>query len=326
MQLTPILKKARVLRNFCYVGDYRAASTMAELRLDRHACPYNRATGTYWIRELDLHLAPAHHNLLSELWLAVALKGAGVTFRNCGSGIVADTGAFSVVVDTPEELFLLHEIIAGGVYNVVSGRQGGVVLDIGMNVGFASLYFAAQPWVEAVWSYEPVPETYARALRNFARNPALAAKIVPHDFGLSDAAGKLTFDYCSQWRAAVGISGLGPEFRRTHGIAESDISRVSVDVRDICSVIKDVRARYRQAQVIVKIDCEGAEYAIIAALRSAGLLRQVDAFLIEWHQHGPRELEQALTSAGFFALSLMPRATATGMLYAHLGVEGVNNL
>jgi len=123
---------------------------MAELRLDRHACPYNRATGTYWIRELDLHLAPAHHNLLSELWLAVALKGAGVTFRNCGSGIVADTGAFSVVVDTPEELFLLHEIIAGGVYNVVSGRQGGVVLDIGMNVGFASLYFAAQPWVEAV--------------------------------------------------------------------------------------------------------------------------------------------------------------------------------
>jgi len=326
MQLTPILKKARVLRNFCYVGDYQAASTMAELRLDRHACLYDRATETYWVRELDLHLAPAHHNLLSELWRAVALKEAGVTFTNCDSDIVADTGAFSVVVDTAEELFLLHEIVADGVYNVASGRQGSVVLDIGMNVGFASLYFAAQPWVETVWSYEPVPETYARALRNFARNPAVAAKVVPHDFGLSDAAGKLTFDYCSQWAAAVGVSGLDPEFRRTHGLAESDISRVSVDVQEVCSVIQEVRAGYPHAQVIAKIDCEGAEYAIIAALRSAGLLRQVDAFLIEWHQHGPGELEQALTSAGFFALSLMPRATATGMLYAHLGVEGVKNL
>ncbi len=326
MQLAPILKKARVLRNFCYVGDYQAASTMAELRLDRHTCLYNRATGTYWVRELDLYLAPAHHNLLSELWRAVALKGAGVAFRNCGSDIVADTGDFNVVVDTPEELFLLSEIIAYGVYNVVSGRQGTIVLDIGMNVGFASLHFAAQPWVEAVWSYEPVPATYARALRNFARNPALAAKVIPHDFGLSDAAGKLTFDYCSQWPAAVGISGLDPEFRRTHGLAESDISRVSVDVRDVCSVIKKVRGSYPHAQVIAKIDCEGAEYAIIAALRSAGLLRQVDAFLIEWHQHGPRELEQALTSAGFFVVSLMPRATATGMLYAHTGPEGVKNL
>ncbi len=91
-------------------------------------------------------------------------------------------------------------------------------------------------------------------------------------------------------------------------------------------MIQEVRAGYPHAQVIAKIDCEGAEYAIIAALRSGGLLRQVDAFLIEWHQHGPGELEQTLTSAGFFALSLMPRATATGMLYAHLGVEGVKNL
>jgi len=326
MQLAPILRKARALRNFCYVGDYQAASTMAELCLDRRACVYDRATATYWIRELGLQLAPAHHNLLGELWRAVALKGAGVGFANSGGDIKADTGAFSVSIDTAEELFLLHEIIVGGMYNVVSGGQGCVVLDIGMNVGFASLYFAAQPWVEAVLSYEPVPETYARALHNFERNPALAAKITPHNFGLSNAAGKLTFDYCRQWAAAVGVSGLNPEFRRTHGIAESDISRVSVDVQDVCTVINDVRAGYPRTEVIVKIDCEGAEYAIIAALRCAGLLRQVDAFLVEWHQHGPRELEEALIGAGFFVVSLMPHARVTGMLYAHLGANDGRNV
>jgi len=308
------------------VRDYRAARTITELRLNRHACVYDRATATYWIRELDLYLAPAHHDLLGELWRAVTLKQAGVTFTNCGGDIVADTGAFSVGVHTAEEVFLLYEIIADGVYNVASGRPGSIVLDIGMNVGFASLYFAALPWVEAVWSYEPVLETYARALRNLGRNPGLAAKIIPHNFGLSDAAGKVTFDYCSQWAAAVGVSGLTPEFRRTHEIAESDISKVSVDVQNVCSVIRDVRAGYPGAQVIVKSDCEGAEYAIIAALRSAGLLRQVDAFLIEWHQHGPRELEETLTGAGFFVVSLMPRAAATGMLYAHIAADGVKNL
>lgn len=326
MQFAPILTQARTLRNFYYVRDYGAARTMTELRLNRDACVYDRATATYWIRDLDLYLPPAHHGLLRDLWQAIALKGAGVKFTNCGSDIVADTGAFRVVLDTPEELFLLHEIIAGGVYNVISSRQGCVVLDVGMNVGFASLYFAAQPWVGAVWSYEPVPATYTRALRNLERNPTLAAKIVPHNFGLSDAAGKVTFDYCSPWAAAVGVSGLNAEFRRSHGISERDISRVSVDVRDVCSVIKDVRARYAQAPLMVKIDCEGAEYAIMAALGSAGLLREVDAFLIEWHERGPRELEETLTSAGFFVLSLTPRAEASGMLYAHRATEGAKSL
>ena len=319
MRFSPILNQARTLRNLYHVRDYRAARIMTEVGLDRHGCLYHRGTDTYWIRELDLYLPPAHHNLLRDLWRAVALKRAGVNLTNCGDDIVADTGAFSVTVDRPEEIFVLHEIIVDGVYNVVSGCRGSVVLDIGMNVGFASLHFAAQPWVDSVWSYEPVSETYARALRNFARNPALAANITPYNFGLSDGAGKVTFDYCGQWAVAVGVSGLNPEFRRSHRITESEISQVSVDVHDVCSVINEVRTRSPRAQVIVKIDCEGAEYAIIAALRSAGLLRQVDAFLIEWHERGPRELEEALIGAGFFVVSLMPRASATGMLYAHIG-------
>jgi FkbM family methyltransferase len=325
MQLGPILTKARQFRNFWHVRNYSVARTMTEFGVTRHACVYDRATKTYWIRELDLRLAPPHHGLLRQLGSAIALKRAGVKFSNVGGDILAHASDFSVFVETAEQLFLLHEIVAGGVYNVISGRQGSIVLDIGMNVGFASLYFAAQPWVEAVRSYEPVPETYARALRNFERNPALAAKITPQNFGLSDAAGKVTFDYCRQWAAAVGVGGLNAEFRARHGIAESDISRVTVDMQDVCVAIQDVRAGYPRAQIIVKIDCEGAEYAIIAALHSAGLLRQVDAFLIEWHERGPRELEQALAGAGFLVLSLTPGATATGMLYAHLGVDPRRN-
>ena len=270
MQFAPILTKARTLRNFCHVGDYGAARAMTEAGLNQQQCLYDRGTDTYWVRELDLYLPPKHHNLLEHLWLVAALKEAGVSLTNCGPEIVADAGAFNVALGTLEEFILLYEILAQGVYNVVPCRQSSIVLDIGMNVGLASLHFAAQPWVEAVWSYEPVPATYARALRNLERNPALAARITPHNFGLSDAADKMTFDYCSQWAAAVGVSGLNAEFRRSHEIAESDISTVTVDVQDVRAAIRDVRARHPQAQVMVKIDCEGAEYAIMAALGSAG--------------------------------------------------------
>jgi len=322
MELAPILlKKARQWRNFCHVRDYGAASAMAELCLGPKDCVYDRASETYWIRELDLRLTAVHHKLLSGLRLAVALKRAGVNFTNRGGESVVDTGAFRVPVESGEQLFILNEIIVHGVYNVVSARRGSIVLDVGMNVAYASLYFAAQPWVEAVWSYEPVPETYGCALRNLGRNPTLATKIIPHNFGLGASAGKVTFEYCSELRGLAGISGLNPEFRRSFGVSESDIKNVSVDVRDVCSVIKEVRSAYPRSQVIVKIDGEGAEYPIIAVLRRDGLLREVDAFLIEWHRHGPRELEQTLTAAGFFVLSLTPHTGTAGMLYAHICVD-----
>jgi FkbM family methyltransferase len=298
------------------VRDYRAASTMTVLGLDRHAFVYDRSTRTYWIRELDLCLPPAHHHLLPGLWDAVELKRAGVSFANCGNEIIAHTGAFSVAVHTQEELFILMEIIANGVYNMVSS-EGAVVLDVGMNVGFASLYFAAQPWVRAVWSYEPVADTYARALRNLERNPTLAAKIRPHNYGLSDGAGEMTFDFCTQWRGAVGVYGLSPDFRRSHGVTADDISRITVQVQSVSDTVRELRAAYPEAEVIMKVDCEGAEYTILAELRCAGLLRDIDAFLIEWHERGFRELEQVLVSAGFFVLSFTPRATTTGMVYAY---------
>jgi len=316
MQLAPILKKARRLRNFWYVRDYGAASTMTEFGLTRNVCAYDRATGTYWIRELDLRLAPAHHGLLRQLWSAIALKRAGVKFSNCGTDIIADTGTFQVLLETPEELFILSEIIVDGVYNAVSGSRGSVVIDIGMNVGFASLYFAAQPWVEAVWSYEPVPQTYARAVRNFERNPALAAKVRLHNYGLSDAAGTAIFDFCPKWPGATGVHGLSSEFRRMHGIAKSEVGPVTVELRSICDVVREFRTAQPGVATIVKLDCEGAEYGILDALESAGLMRELDAFLIEWHERGPGQLERLLTNAGFFVISLMPNATR-GMLYAH---------
>ena len=315
MTLSRLALHARTLRNLCYVREYQAASRMAELRIDPTAVVYERGTRAYWIPELAITLTPSHHVLLAALWQALVLKRAGAHFSNEGNEIIVHTPCFSVEVENEDELFILREVVANGVYNVLPGTPGAVVLDIGMNTGFASLHFAAQPWVAEVWGYEPVPETYERAVRNLKRNPKLAEKIKAHNYGLSDTDGQMTCEYSSAWRGAAGLHGLLPEFRRNHRIAEAEIKQVSVKVQRVGTVLRQLQEAWPEAHVIVKLDCEGSEYPIIASLHSAGLLRQIDAFLIEWHQRGATELVETLSAEDFFVLSLTPQES-TGMIYA----------
>ena len=313
MLLSSIVRQGRVFRNLCYVGDYEAASRMAECRIHPAEVGYRREQRAYWVAELGISLGPVHHGLLAALWQARALKRAGVQFANAGSDIIAQAPSFTVAVENEEELFILREVVANGVYNLHPGAAGAVVLDIGMNVGFASLQFAAHSQVAAVWAYEPVPATYGRALRNLDRNPDLSAKISPHNCGLSDAGGEMTFDYSPHWRGAAGVNGLTPEFRHYH--RSDGVSRVTVKVRSASEVVRELRAEHPGAELIVKMDCEGCEYRIIACLQREELLRQVHVFLIEWHKYGPAELVHALAGAGFDVLSLTP-GEETGMIYA----------
>jgi FkbM family methyltransferase len=313
--LSTIARQGRLWRNLYYVRNYRAASQMAEYRLSPAAVAYRRDTRSYWVPELGINVGPAHHALLAALWQARALKRAGVRFSNEAGEIIAHTPSFAVTVENEDELYILREVVANGVYNVVSGTPGAVALDIGMNVGYASLQFAAQPWVEAVWAYEPVPATYRRALRNLNRNPQLAARIKPHNYGLADRKTNMTFDFSPHWRGAVGVQGMSREFRNRHGVKDCDLSPVTVQVRSAAEVVGELKAAFPLAEVIVKLDCEGCEYRIIDDLHKAGLLPQLDVFLIEWHQSGADELLEKLAAAGYFTLSLTPQE-CTGMIYA----------
>lgn len=313
MLLSSIVRQGRVFRNLCYLGDYEAASKMAECRIHPAEVGYRREKREFWVAELGITLGPAHHGLLEALWQARALRRAGVQFANVGSDIIAYTPCFAAAVENEEELFILREVVANGVYNLLPSAPGAVVLDIGMNVGFASLQFAAQSQVAAVWSYEPVPATYGRALRNLDRNPDLSAKIRPHNCGLSDSGGEMSFDYSPHWRGAAGVNGLTPEFRHYH--RSGGVSRVTVKVRSASEVVRELRAEHPRAGLIVKMDCEGCEYRIMASLEREGFLRQVDVFLIEWHKHGPAELIHSLAGADFDVLSLTP-CEETGMIYA----------
>lgn len=286
---------------------------MVDLRIDPTAVTYDSYGRSYWITELGIRVGPAQSALLAGLGHARVLQRAGIQFVNAGTEIIAQSRCFKVAVENEDELFILKEVFADGVYNLSPSAAGAVVLDIGMNVGFASLQFAAHPHVAAVWAYEPVATTYGRAIANFERNPELALKIKPQNCGLSDADGELTFDYSPQCRGAAGVNGMAGEFRRDHHIEK--VHPVTVAMQNAGEVVRKMRSEYPSAELIVKIDCEGCEYRILAALRRDGLLEEIHCFLIEWHKHGPEELVRTLANAGFVALSFTPHRP-TGMIYA----------
>lgn len=82
-------------------------------------------------------------------------------------------------------ILIVEEIFKNDEYNFDIGGPA-VVIDIGMHIGLASLYFAARDDVEGVYGFEPFKPTFEQAMFNFKINEKYADKIHPHNYGLGD--------------------------------------------------------------------------------------------------------------------------------------------
>ena len=82
---------------------------------------------------------------------------------------------------------IMNEVFIENAYNVnLPIETQVIVMDIGMNIGIVSLYFATQNWCEKVYGYEPFQDTFQQALENFKMNNKLLGKIISQNFGLLD--------------------------------------------------------------------------------------------------------------------------------------------
>jgi len=211
---------------------------------------------------------------------------------------------------TWDDIQFVDEIFFRHTYRVLS-QADFCCIDIGMNVGLTSLMFAKMPNVRAVYAFEPFPETYQRGLANFALNPELAAKIVPHNFGLAAQDETVTVHVNDQ----RFISGSANLFQ------QAGDHEVELVVRDAATVLGPIiaEARSRGQQIVAKVDCEGSEFAVFETLTKAGLVRSIDAFAVEWHRTFPgrsqTELIAPLLDAGFIVVDLSPEQ-GNGFFYA----------
>jgi FkbM family methyltransferase len=252
--------------------------------------------------------------LLGGFCTAVKLHAGGVIFDTSGGLVRATVGSVSVRVDTTEELQILEEIYLDGVYHF--GLSGPLlILDIGMNVAYTALYFAVMHPDALVCAYEPFAATFRRAETNIALNPKLQLRIRRYQFGLSDSDRVLDIEYTDRWRGSVGVYGV-PAGLSTSG----ELRLERCELHDAEAELGKLYNEYPDRRVVLKVDCEGSEYAILGRLAERAMLGRIDLMMIECHrrarEHDPVALRMLLSAHGFGCVHLQPNSPDISMLYA----------
>jgi len=181
------------------------------------------------------------------------------------SGTLVNHWGVKFVVRHAEDFQLIDEIFIGNAYNFAS-VPAVAVIDIGMNIGLASLYFASRASVKAVHSFEPYPAPFARAIENFDLNPELKKKVRPHNFGIGGKTETLD----------VLCNPAGTVAKSVRGDAEGQTQRILV--REAGDVFAEIirQAESEGLAVVVKMDCEGSEFPIFENLAAHGSLKEFE--------------------------------------------------
>ena len=184
----------------------------------------------------------------------------------------------------------IEEIIVNKTYSLF-GREEAVVIDIGMNRGVASLYFAAQKNIRRVYAFEPFMPTLELAKKNLSLNPELSKKIQTFACGLGKAGTTLVIPY------SVNASD---SMSTTHAVSvKKNVRQETVSVKDAAEVLAPLFHEHRHCRIWLKCDCEGAEFDILRRLDEKKLTDKIDAVLMEYHFQSPDDLVSILTENGF---------------------------
>lgn len=216
------------------------------------------------------------------------------------------------IVSTPDNLIVQHlgsefysvlyEVYERRDYDLlIDDEQEYVLIDIGANVGMASLYLRNRyPNIKHVFAYEPLSTVAEVARMNFKANPS-PVPIELKQIGLSDEYAIKTVEFFEDWTTAFSTDnqrldsflkhseeGSRSEARTT----EVEVAPAGVEVRNILDVIGEKR-------IALKCDTQGSEFAVFRSLELAGAFDKIDAAVVETHFEAPDEIIQILQRNGF---------------------------
>lgn len=218
-----------------------------------------------------------------------------------------------LVIQSSEEIFILHEIFVDNSYQLFSPNPF-VFLDVGLNAGFTTLYFASNPMLKKAYGFELFPNTLDQAHINFGLNPDLSGKIETFGFGLGKEDKEVELEYSFKFKGNVGIHGITKHLV-IDGLA-NDIQRKTVLLRKSSTVLAPIIANHPKENVVLKLDCEGSEYDILEELAESLVLLKIDILLIEWHFRGFEKLVNILMKNGFGCFVQGKNTDDIGILFA----------
>ncbi len=208
----------------------------------------------------------------------------------------------------------INNIIINDCYHFDKGHNTQwSVLDIGMNMGVASLHFAQDPNIARVYSYEPFTPTYNLGIRNLKANPDLAQKIIPHNYGLGNKYTVVELPYDIELSGCC--SSIPEKQTKVFGKNKCDMEKISIHsaAQELKSILDTDKNN-----IMLKIDCEGSEREIISDLYKNKLLSSVHAISMEYHDGIYKPLIEMIEKSGFFVSYKENKINnTTGMIYAY---------
>jgi len=205
---------------------------------------------------------------------------------------------------------VLYEIFIEKIYAIDAPHSNLVVIDIGMNVGVASLYFAMQPYVKKVYGYEPFPATFEEASLNVAANPKFANKLKLMNEGVSNINEIRAIPLFESGLLSASTIEQKNEYGKKIGQV------IEVKLVTIKEVFELVLAENPNAKILLKLDCEGEEYAIFDMLKETTYLNNVVVAIVEWHEKGYSAIEKVLIDNEFKLKHEHHVSENSGMIYA----------
>ncbi|HTM54739.1 MAG TPA: FkbM family methyltransferase [Pirellulales bacterium] len=174
--------------------------------------------------------------------------------------------------DTQLGRAVLQEVLSGKSYPRLPYIEDvKTVLDVGANIGAATLYFAANYPQSRILAFEPDPQSYELLCRNVQGMPRISV----FQFGLADVD-KTAPLYRGLADPVTNSLGASPD-AATH-------SDLQVSLRAADAVLAEEKL---MAIDILKLDTEGAELAILRCL--APSLPNVTVIHVEFHSEADRK-------------------------------------
>ena len=212
------------------------------------------------------------------------------------------------LLHTFKEIFM-EECYMHGVGAPLPDRP--VIIDIGANAGYFTLFAAARFSSATILSFEPIPKNYRLLEQNVRANPG--CRILPLQLAVAAESGEAIMSFDEEDSVSTAA----------HIVTQDAFLHQTGTIKVPCTTLAEIFDRHHLDRCdFMKIDCEGTEYEILYCCPPQTLAK-IRQMAIEVHsgpspENQPESLKAYLRSQGF---ETYETSRALGMLWARRNEE-----